>query len=343
MKNEEFLYGLLSQISVSGAEEASQDFVAEQMAPYADEIQRDEIGDVVCVLNPNAERKILLAAHGDEIGLMVNHITEEGYLHVINRGGIIIRTYPGQKVKIATKNGVIYGAVGIGFEMINKEKMKVTDLLIDIGARDEADARSMVELGDVAVLDTEIRKMANGRFTARALDDRLGVFIIMEAFKRAKERGCKLGVYSAATVGEETTQHGAFFTSSRVKPDLAVVVDVTWVSDCLDTKPEDTGKIELGGGPVICYAPVIPRSYNQKLVRAAEKAGISLQIEFAASHTSTDGDRIHYANQGIPILLVSIPLRYMHSPAEVADEKDVEECIELITQFLMDESDGYEA
>lgn len=340
MKNEDFLYGLLNQISVSGSEEDSQDFVASQMSSFADEVRKDELGDVICVLNPQAEKKILMVGHGDEIGLMVDHITPEGYLHVIRRGGIITKTYPGQQVKIKTKNGILYGSVGISREMMKKEELKPSELLIDIGAKDEEDAKNMVELGDVAVLDTEIRKMANGRFTARALDDRLGVFIVMEALKRAKERGCKLGVYAASTVGEETSAHGAFFTSSRVNPDMVVVVDVTWASDCVDTKPETTGLIKLGGGPVICYAPLIPRRYNEKLKNAAKKVNIELQIEFAESMTYTDGDRIHFANQGLPILLVSIPLRYMHSPAEVADEKDVEECIELIVQFLMDEAEG---
>ena len=336
MKNEEFLYELLNKVSVSGAEEESQDFVADHMKPFADEILRDDMGDVVCVLNPEAKTRILLAGHGDEIGLMVNYITPEGFLHVTNRGGIITHTYPGQQVKIMTRKGVVYGSVAISRQLLKKEDLSAADLLIDIGAKDEADAKNLVELGDVAVLDTEIRKMANGKFTARALDDRLGVFIVMEAFKRARERGCKVGVYSAATVGEETAESGAYFTSSRVEPDLAVVVDVTWASDCPDTKPENTGKVKLGGGPVLCYAPIIPRKYNKKLEEIAAKAGIPFQIESASRNTSTDGDTIHFTGKGVPVVLVSIPLRYMHSPAEVADEKDVEGCIELITRFLMD-------
>ncbi len=337
MQSQAFLKDLLSKNSVSGNEEESQDFIARHMVPYCDEIRRDEIGDVVCVLNPDAEKKILLAAHGDEIGLMVNYITPEGYVHVTSRGGIIPLTYPGHKVQILTENGVVYGVVAISGELMKKQDLKVSDLMVDIGASSEEEAKSLVSLGDTAVFDTGYRKLANGRFTARALDDRLGVFIIMEALKRAKERECKVGVYSAATVGEETGQHGAYFTSSRVKPDMAIVVDVTWVSEGRDAKPEVNGKVLLGGGPVLCNAPIIPRKYNQKLLDAAERAGIRVQLESAARQTCTDAEQIHYSNEGVPVMLVSIPLRYMHSPSEVADERDVEACVNLIAEFLMGE------
>lgn len=341
MKNENFLWELLSKVSVSGAEEESQAFIAEYMKPYADEVRRDEIGDVVCVLNPQAERKILLAAHGDEIGLIVNYITPEGFLHVIKRGGIFCRTYPGQKVKIVTENGVVSGVVVISSDLLKKQELEVTDLLIDIGVQSEEEAAKLVTPGDVAVFDTEIRKLANGRFTSRALDDKLGVFIIMEALKRAKERGCQIGVYSAATVGEETNTSGAYFTAARVKPDLAVIVDVTWVSDYPGMKPETAGKVLLGGGPVLCDNQMVARKDNRQMKAIARKAGIPVQMEFVADRTKTDGDKIHYANEGVPIVLVSIPLRYMHSPSEVADEKDVENCIALVTEFLMEESEKW--
>ena len=333
---------MLSKVSVSGAEEESQAFIASYMEPYADEVRRDEIGDVVCVLNPEAERKILLAAHGDEIGLVVNYITPEGFLHVVNRGGILYRTYPGQKVRIVTEKGDIYGVVAVDQTLLKKQELEATDLLIDIGVGSEAEASELVEPGDVAVFDTGIRKLANGRFTSRGLDDKLGVFIIMEALKRARERGCRIGVYSAATVGEETITNGAHFTSSSVKPDMAVIVDVTWVSDYLSMKPETSGKILLGGGPVLCDTAMVARKDNRRLKEIAKKAGIPVQMEVIPHRTKTDGDLIHYANGGTPMVLVSIPLRYMHSPSEVADEKDVENCIALVTEFLMKESEKWE-
>ena len=191
-------------------------------------------------------------------------------------------------------------------------------------------AKSMVWLKHTA-----IRKMANGKFTARALDDRLGVYIIMEAMKRAKERGCKAGVYGASTTGEETTKTGAYWTSTRINPTMAIVVDVTYATDYKGMDPAETGTVLLGEGPVLCNSPIVVKALNTKMEECAKEAGIPVQREAASRLTYTDGDKIHFSNQGVPMVLVSIPLRYMHMPAEVADEKDVEGCIELIAQFLI--------
>ena len=176
--------------------------------------------------------------------------------------------------------------------------------------------------------------MTYGKFTARALDDRLGVYIIMEAIKRAKELGCKVGVYGASTTGEETTKTGAFWTSTRINPTLAIVVDVTYTSDCSGMDPAEMGTVLLGGGPVLCNSPIVVKTLNVKMEECAKKVGIPVQREAASRLSYTDGDKIHFSNQGVPMVLVSIPLRYMHMPAEVADEKDVEGCVELIAQFL---------
>lgn len=335
MKNKQFLTELLSEISVSGHEEESLSKVAAHMEPYADEIRRDELGDVVCVLNPEKTPRILAAAHGDEIGLMVHYISEEGYLYVTSRGGFPPQLYLGHQVKVLTDRGILYGTVVFSRELLEKKDLKVKELSIDIGARDKEDAAAKVSLGDVVVFDSQIRTLANGRFSARALDDRLGVFIVMEAFKRAKERGTQNGVYCAATAGEETSQHGAYFTAARVEPDVAIVVDVTWASDYPGTDPKDTGEVALGKGPVLCNAPIIPRWLNQRLLDCAKKAGVEVQMESAARMTSTDGDRIHLAGKGIPMALISIPLRYMHTPGETADWRDVEGCIALLAEFLV--------
>ena len=191
-----------------------------------------------------------------------------------------------------------------------------------------------MDLGSPAVPDTHIRKMAGGRLTARALDDRAGVFIIMEAAKRARERGCKHGVYAAATVGEETTKNGAYWCSARIRPSLAIVVDVTYTGDCTGMDPSETGEIKLGAGPVLCNSPIVAKGLNRKMAECAEKAGIPVQWEAASRLSYTDADKIHFSNEGVPVVLVSLPLRYMHMPAEVADEQDIENCIELLATFL---------
>lgn len=332
--NEKFLTDILSEISVSGCEGPVQDIVKSCMKDCADIIQQDEIGDLICILNPESSTKIMLSAHADEIGAIISNITEKGRLQVVNRGGIIPFTYPGQQVQICTEHGIVYGAVEARRELFENKELAAKDFLIDIGADTKEEALTQVSLGDAVTLDTQIRPMMNGRFTARALDDRLGVFIIMEALRRAKENGCAAGVYAAATVGEETTKNGAYWCSSRINPSLAVIVDVTYCSDYGDKETPEAGTVRLGGGPVLCNSPTVTRNLNRKMEECAKKINISIQTEAASGLTYTDGDKIHFTNQGIPIVLVSIPLRYMHTPAEVADKKDVKDCIELIAEFL---------
>lgn len=332
--NETFLTNLLSSISVSGYEEPVQEVVEAEMKNYADEIRRDEMQNLTCVLNPDSDVRIMLSAHADEIGLMISNIREDGRLQVIDRGGIVPATYPGRQVRIKTKNGEVYGVVEAYRSLFKDENLGTKQFLIDIGAKDKEDALNYVSLGDPIVPDTPIRKLANGKFTARALDDRLGVYIIMEALKRSKELGCKVGIYVASTTGEETTKTGAYWTSARIQPTMAIVVDVTYTSDCSGMDPAEMGTVCLGDGPVLCNSPIVVKALNEKMEECAKKAGISVQREAASRLSYTDGDQIHFSNQGVPMVLVSIPLRYMHMPAEVADEKDVEGCVELIAQFL---------
>ena len=332
--NETFLTNLLSSISVSGYEEPVQEVVEAEMKNYADEIRRDEMQNLTCVLNPDSDVRIMLSAHADEIGLMISNIREDGRLQVIDRGGIVPATYPGRQVRIKTKNGEVYGVVEAYRSLFKDENLGTKQFLIDIGAKDKEDALNYVSLGDPIVPDTPIRKLANGKFTARALDDRLGVYIIMEALKRSKELGCKVGIYAASTTGEETTKTGAYWTSARIQPTMAIVVDITYTSDCNGMDPAEMGTVCLGEGPVLCNSPIVVKALNEKMEECAKKAGISVQREAASRLSYTDGDQIHFSNQGVPMVLVSIPLRYMHMPAEVADEKDVEGCIELIAQFL---------
>lgn len=331
---EQFLEQMLGAMSVSGYEEPVQEIVEAEMKAYADQIRKDDMNNVVCVLNPESDRRIMLSAHADEIGLMVSNITEKGALQVITRGGIVPSTYPGQTVQIQGKDGILYGVVEAYRELFEPAELKVKEFLIDIGADSKEEAEKLVELGAPMVPDRQLRKLANGKFTARALDDRLGVFIIMEALKRAKERGVKDGIYAASTVGEETTKTGAYFTSTRIKPDLAIVVDVTYTSDCIGMDPAEMGTVELSKGPVLCNSPIVAKKLNEKMAACAQKAGIPIQREAASRLSYTDGDQIHFSNEGVPIVLVSIPLRYMHMPSEVADMQDVENCIRLITEFL---------
>ena len=206
--NKEFLYTLLDSMSVSGHEIPLQKKVIEEMTPYCDKIMTDYTGNVTCIINPEASFKIMLAGHIDEIGLIVTHILEDGLLKVDKAGGIYPAAYPGHQVVIHGYKQKVYGTVVNTHDTI-KVDMKATDLIIDIGAKDREDARNYVQEGDPVYLNTYHAELLNGYLSARAIDDRGGAFIILEALKLAKEKGCKIGVYAATTVGEETSMRGA--------------------------------------------------------------------------------------------------------------------------------------
>lgn len=334
MEEKQFLYDLLMATGVSGHEEQVQEKVAAHMKGYAHEVWRDEIGDVVGVLNPHSPVKILLAAHADEIGLVVTDITEDGFLSVAKTGGIDCRTYPGQKVRVISQSGTVHASVVHYSGMGEKKDLKPSDLLLDMGASSGKEAKAWVRPGDYGVFDTDYRPLFGNRLSARALDDRIGVFCITQAMKRAAEQGCKNGIYAASTVGEETSKNGAYWVSRRVKPTASIVVDVTGTSDYEGTSSREGGKIRLGGGPALLHHPLSHKKLNALLMETAEAEHIPVQFEVGAGRTCTDADQIHFSNEGVPTAVVSIPLRYMHTPGEVCDMQDVEHGIGLLAGLL---------
>ena len=230
---------------------------------------------------------------------------------------------------------MVSGVVATSADLLKKDKIEASDLLVDIGAATKEEAQQVVSIGDPVCADVGVRELQNDCFTCRALDDRTGAFVVLEAAKEAAEAGAKLGIYAATTVGEETSGRGAYYASARIKPDCAIAVDVTWASDAPGTDPADTGEVKLGGGPVLCIASVVNKKMNALLQRTAEELGIAVQWEIATGRTGTDGDTANRAGEGIPMALVSIPLRYMHSSVEVGSWKDIEDCIHLLSGFLV--------
>ena len=328
--NQEFLYEMLDTMSVSGHEITLQKKVIKEMTPYAHEIRTDFTGNVVCVLNPEADFKVLLAGHIDEIGLVVTHIRSDGLLKVAKAGGIRPGVYPGHQVMIGQKR--IPGVVILNDDM--KGDIKDKDLYIDIGAKDGEDARKYVEEGDPVHLNTYHLPLQNDYLCARGIDDRGGAFIVLEALKKAKEMGCKIGVYAATTVGEETTGRGAYWAASKVKPDVAIAVDVTYAQDYPGTDPAENGDVKLGGGPVICNGSMSNKKVNELLKKCARETGTPYQVESFLGNTYTDADRIHQTCEGVVTALLSLPLRYMHSPSEVCHICDIEYAINLLANFL---------
>ena len=338
--NKDLLLQMLSTPSVSGRETTLGKTLYDYAGTFAHQVRTDEIGDVIAVLNPESPLRVLLSGHMDEIGLMVTAVTEDGFLKVTRIGGIRTSTYLGHKVRVHTAQGVLYGSVAFTTDLAKKSDLHTDDLTVDIGAKDKADALAHVALGDTVTFDTDCRELLNNRICGRGMDNRTGAFIALEAVRRAAELGCKIGAYGAATAGEETTMNGAYFVASRVQPTLAIAVDVTFTSDYPGVSIATTGDVRVGGGPVLVNNPSCHRKIQDLLRKAAEKAGIPVQVEAANGRTGTDGDVIHKTGQGVPFSLVSIPLRYMHTPAELGSLTDIDQCVELLARFLCDLDEG---
>lgn len=331
--NKDFLYTLLDSMSVSGHEIDLQKKVIQEMTPYCDQILTDYTGNVISVLNPDAPFKVMLAGHIDEIGLIVTHIQGDGLIRVAKAGGIRARVYPGHQVVLYGPHGPVSGVV-INSSAMDKKDLSASDLFIDIGAKDGEDARKHIQEGDPVHLNTHHQELLNGYLSGRAIDDRGGAFIILEALKRAKEKGCTIGVYAATTVGEETTMRGAHWAGSRIMPNVAIAVDVTYAQDYPGTSPEESGNVKLGKGPVICNSSIANRKVNDLLKACAHNRNIPYQMESFIGRTGTDADKIHLAGTGVTTALLSLPLRYMHSPSEVCHMDDIEHSIELLAEFL---------
>lgn len=330
--DKEFLTQMIKCISPAGKEEMLQKCV---YTHYKEDFERfvvDEQGTLTGINNEKADFKIMLAAHADEISMIVTGINSDGTLELEANGGIKAKLYVGTKVKILTENGIVNGIVAMTDSLCKKESVKASDLCIDIGCKDKEDAMKYVNKGAYVVHDTDIMELANGRFAGRAFDDRAGVYIIFEAAKKAAKMGTKAAIYTTATTGEENTGRGAFSSASRIKPDVCVAVDVTYANDYKGS--DEPGDVELGKGGVICRGSIPNEKLNKLLEECAKELDLPVQFEVFAGRTCTDADTMLKTNSSVPQVLFSIPLRYMHSPVEVLDSKDVDSMIDILALFL---------
>lgn len=341
--NKEFLKKLLTTVSVCGSEGMNQRYAMEFARPFTEEQQIDAAGGMTAVFNVTSACRVLLSGHMDEIGFLVSCITESGMIKVQRSGGVRPKLYVGQPMQImhsTWENGQPVrhkvDAVGVvSRDLLSKEKLEDSDLTLDIGASSKEEAEAVVSVGDPVCADTSVHELLNDRFSSRALDDKTGAFVVLEAARRAHEKGAKAGVYAHTSVGEETSGRGAFFAGANVRPSCAIVVDVTWANDCPGTDPASTGDVKVGAGPVLCHSGMTNRNMNRLLESIAREKNIPYQWEVAGGETYTDGDTIFRTGNGVPVALVSVPLRYMHSSVEVGSWKDLDNAAELISEFLL--------
>jgi putative aminopeptidase FrvX len=338
----ELLTRLITAPGAPGQEEAPAAIWREAAAAFADEVTVDRVGNTVARVNGRGEHPLLaVVGHVDEIALLVSHVSEKGFLHVVGSGGWDPQVLVGQRIEVLSRAGSVPGVIGRrpihvleGEE--RKKAVELKGLHVDIGARDGEEARSLVREGDPIVITAEPIELRNGRLVSRSLDNRLGVYVAIEVARRVGEAGGGVGpVAGVAAVQEEIGAHGARAMAYGLQPDLAVVVDVTHATDAPGVDPGELGDHGLGSGPVITRGAIVSRPLNDLLDAAAESVGIECTTEAAGGPTRTDADVVHMSRTGVPTAVVSIPLRYMHSPVELVELADVEATIAVIAEMAL--------
>jgi len=338
----DLLTRLLTAPGPPGHEEAPAAVWREAAEEFADEVTLDAVGNSVARVNGNSDHPLLaVIGHVDEIGLLVSHISEKGFLHVVQTGGWDPQILVGQRVEVLTRSGPVLGVVGrkpihVLEQDERKKAVELKGLHVDIGVNDADEARSLVREGDPIVITGEPVELRGDRVISRALDNRLGVYVALEVARRVKEAGGGGGpVAGVAAVQEEIGSHGARTMAYGLEPDLAVAVDVTHATDAPGVSAGQLGEHGLGSGPVITRGAIVSRPLNDLLDAAAEETGIECSTEAAGGATHTDADAVHLSRTGVPTAVVSIPLRYMHSPVEMVDLGDVEGVIAVIAAMAL--------
>jgi len=303
---------------------------------FADEIRTDNAGNAIGVLNPNASFKVLLAGHCDEIALVINRIDDHGFLYFDKVGGINPKAAVGMKTSVLGYNKTVTGVIGVNAQHHGglKKDFDLEDLFIDCGYQSKEEAEKYVQIGDLAVYKREPEILTDRYVAGRGLDNRTGAFIIAEILKRLSKTDCTVGVYAASTVNEETNMGGAYFAAAGIQPTMAIACDVTFATDYPGVDKNKHGDVKLEKGPVLAKGAPINIKINKLLEQTARKLKMNIQYELTPRMTGTDADKMRLTGVGVPVSLVSLPLRYMHSPVETVSLKDIDEEIVLLVEMI---------
>jgi putative aminopeptidase FrvX len=335
----EFLKRLLDSPGPSGFERAPARAWREEAQRFAS-VEADVAGNSVARLNPKGKPRVMLSGHLDEIGLMVVHLDDEGFLHFAPIGGWDSQVLVGQRVRLEGRRGPVDGVIGKkAIHLMKAEERdkvsKITDLWIDIGAANKAEAAERVRVGDVGVLAAPLLELPNGRLVSRSIDNRIGSFVVLEALRRLAQDPPAACVLAVGTTQEEIAYSGGGARTSAfgLEPDAAVVVDVTHATDYPGVEKKEVGDFKLGSGPALSRGSAVSPVVFDQLVAAAEAEQIPFTIEAAPRGTSTDADAIHTSRRGIATGLVSVPCRYMHSPNEMVALEDLDRAAALLAAW----------
>jgi endoglucanase len=343
-----FFLNLLNTPSPSGFEQQIQEVVRGWARNYADEVRTDRHGNVIAIRHPIGGRhsgaadapRIMLAGHCDQIGLMVQHIDDNGYLYVQPIGGWDMQILLGQNLTVWGPRGAVAGVIArrAPHLLTNEERNKVpqfTDVWIDIGAKDRKDAEELVEPGDPVTFALGHRPLLNGLAASPAMDDKVGLWTVMETLRLLHNKPLQVGVYCVSTVQEEVGLRGAATSSYGIRPTVGIAVDVCHASDTPGNDKKQLGETRLGAGPVLFKGPNINPRVLDHLRETARLRDIPVQVRGVPRATGTDANAMQLSRGGVATGLIGIPNRYMHSPVEVVSLDDLERAAVLLADFCL--------
>ncbi len=348
-KSRKFLFDYLNNSSPTGFETSGQKLWLDYLKPYIDDYISDAYGSVAGIINPGKKYKVVIEAHADEISWFVKYITDDGYLYVARNGGSDHMIAPSMRVNIATEKGIVKGIFGwpaIHVRTGEKEITPNTDnIFIDIGCSKKEDVEKLgIHVGSVAVFEDELMELNERYYTGRALDNRIGGFMIAEVARKIREQKKSLpfSLYIVNAVQEEIGLRGAEMISRKIRPDVAIITDV-----CHDTSSplydkKKQGDQRCGNGPVLTYGPAVQNNLLKMIIQLADKHKIPFQRAAASRSTGTDTESFAYSGEGVPSALISLPLKYMHTTVETVSKKDIEQVIDLMYHFVVNLKAGHD-
>ena len=339
----EFLKSLVETPGVSGYEEAVQQVVRGYAESFCDTMTTDLHGNLILCKNPDAAVRVMLAGHADQIGLIVSHINDDGFIYTQTVGGWDPQQLIGQRMTIWTESGPVSGVIArkpihLLDDAERKKVVKTKDLWIDIGARSKEDA-AMVRIGDQVTFELGFQELINGRANSPAMDNRTGVWVVVETLRRCAEAGIECGLYSVATVQEEIGLRGAKTAAHAVDPHIGIAVDVTHATDCPTIDKNQNGDIRLGGGPVILRGPNINPEVNARLNSIAQANDLPIQHKALGHAAPNDSNALQVTRSGVAAGILAIPNRYMHSAVETIELSDLDHAATLLAKFVLSVTD----
>lgn len=348
-KSFQFLERYLNNASPTGFEAEGQKLWLEYIKPFIDEYFVDTYGTVVGVINPEAEYKVVIEAHADEISWFVNYITDQGYIYVRRNGGSDAIIAPSMRVNFHTRKGIVKGVFGwpaIHVRKVENDKAPTVEtIFIDCGASNKAEVEELgIHVGTVVTFTDEFMVMNEKFYVGRALDNRIGGFMIAEVARMISENKKKLpfGLYIVNAVQEEIGLRGAEMIAHRIKPNVAIITDVTHDTQSPMYEKKTSGDLHCGKGPVVTYGPAVQNNLLQMIIDVAQAKEISFQRAAATRATGTDTDAFAYSSDGVASALISLPLKYMHTTVETVHKDDVQNVIKLMYEFVIQLEAGHD-